>query len=476
MKNYMFDIVIIGAGVSGCSVARELSKYKLNIAVLEKNEDVCTGTSKANSGIVHAGFDAEPDSLMAKLNVKGNAMMDKLSKDLDFDFQRIGSLVVCNSQGDTQILYKLKEQGEKNGVKGLQILDREELFSLEPNLADNSQLALFAPSGGIVCPFSFNIALAENAFENGVQFFFNTPVDSVSKDENGYEIKSNDKTFSTKCVVNAAGVYADVIHNMISDERIEIIPRKGEYMLLDKSENGYVKHTVFTLPSKYGKGVLVSPTTHGNIIVGPTANDIDDKEYTDTTAEGLKEVRTKANAMMKNLPLNKVITSFAGIRAHEKRHDFRIEEVKGAPLFFDCAAIESPGLSSAPAIGEYLCNMICKKLNPEKKDNFISKRKGILNPFTLSKEEFSALVKEKPEYGKVVCRCESVTEGQIIDAIKRPLGAKTIDGIKRRTRAGLGRCQSGFCLPKTLEILSRETGMEITEIDKCGENSEFLQD
>lgn len=476
MNNYMFDIVIIGAGVSGCAIARELSKYKLNIAVLEKNEDICTGTSKANSGIVHAGFDAEPDSLMAKLNVKGNAMMDKLSKDLDFDFQRIGSLVVCNSQGEREVLDKLKEQGEKNGVEGLRILNREELFSLEPNLSDDSQLALFAPSGGIVYPFSINLAFAENAFENGVQFFFNTPVCSVSKDEKGYVIKSNDKTFFSKCVVNAAGVYADVIHNMISDEKIKIIPRKGEYMLLDKSENGYVNHTVFTLPNEFGKGVLVSPTTHGNIIIGPTANDIDDKEYTDTTAEGLEEVRTKATAMMKNLPLNKVITSFAGIRAHEKRHDFRIEEVKGAPLFFDCAAIESPGLSSAPAIGEYLCDMICEKLGPEKKDNFISKRKGILNPFMLSKEEFSALVKEKPEYGKVVCRCESVTEGQIIDAIKRPLGAKTIDGIKRRTRAGMGRCQSGFCLPRTLEILAQETGMKITEIDKCGENSEFLQD
>lgn len=472
----MFDIAVIGAGVSGCAVARELSKYKLNIAVLEKNEDVCTGTSKANSGIVHAGFDAEPDSLMAKLNVKGNAMMDKLSKDLDFDFQRIGSLVVCNSQDKEEVIYKLKEQGEKNGVKGLRILNREELFSIEPNLADDSHLALFAPSGGIVCPFSFNIALAENAFENGVQFFFNTLVDNVIKDENGYVIKSNGKKFTAKCVVNAAGVYADVIHNMVSNEEIEIIPRKGEYMLLDKSENGYVKHTVFTLPSKFGKGVLVSPTTHGNIIVGPTANDIDDKEYTDTTADGLQEVRTKANSMMKNLPLNKVITSFAGIRAHEKRHDFRIEEVKGVPLFFDCAAIESPGLSSALAIGEYLCDMICEKLNPEKKDNFISKRKGILNPFTLSKEEFTSLVKEKPEYGKVVCRCESVTEGQIIDAIKRPLGAKTIDGIKRRTRAGLGRCQSGFCLPRTLEILAQETGMNITEITKCGENSEFLQE
>lgn len=476
MKNYMFDVAIIGAGVSGCAVARELSKYKLNIAVLEKNEDVCTGTSKANSGIVHAGFDAEPDSLMAKLNVKGNEMMDKFSKDLDFDFQRIGSLVVCNSQDNTEILYQLKEQGEKNGVKGLRILNREELFSLEPNLADDSHLALFAPSGGIVCPFSFNIALAENAFENGVQFFFDSPVDAVSKDENGYVIKSKDKIFSAKCVVNAAGVYADVIHNMVSDEKIEIIPRKGEYMLLDKSENGYVNHTVFTLPNNFGKGVLVSPTAHGNILVGPTANDIDDKEYTDTTSDGLQEVREKANAMMKNLPLNKVITSFAGLRAHEKRHDFRIEEVKDAPFFFDCAAIESPGLSSALAIGEYLCNMICEKLNPEKKDNFISKRKGILNPFTLSKEEFSALVKEKPEYGKVVCRCESITEGQIIDAIKRPLGARTIDGIKRRTRAGMGRCQSGFCLPRTLEILAQETGMDITEITKCGENSEFLQE
>lgn len=472
----MYDVVIIGSGVSGCAIARELSKYNLKIAVLEKNDDVCTGTSKANSGIVHAGFDAKPGSLMAKLNVRGNEIMDKLSTDLDFEFERIGALVICYSKDDVDGLEKLKEQGKINGVKGLRIIDKKELLEIEPNVTDEAYAALYAPTSGVVCPFGFNIALAENAYANGVEFFLNCEVLSITKDDDGYTVNSKNKSFSAKCVVNAAGVYADAIHNMVSKNKIEIIPRKGEYVLLDRNVTDYVFHTVFTLPGKYGKGVLVTTTAHGNILIGPNANDIDDKEHTYTTADGLSEVIDKANAMMKDLPLSQIINSFAGLRAHETRHDFRIEEVEDAPYFFDCAAIESPGLTSACAIGEYLSNMIVEKLSPTKKENFISKRKGVLNPFKLSKEDFTKLVKEKPEYGNIVCRCEKVTEGQIIDAIKRPLGARTIDGIKRRTRQGMGRCQSSFCFPKTLKILARETGTIIKNLTKNGEGSQYLED
>ncbi|NCB91320.1 MAG: FAD/NAD(P)-binding oxidoreductase [Clostridia bacterium] len=471
----MYDVVIIGAGVSGSATARELSRYKLNIKVVEKGEDVCSGTSKANSGIVHAGFDAEPGSMMAKLNVKGNAMMESLAKELDFPFQRIGSLVLCFHEEDRPKLEAMKEQGEKNQVPGLRIIEAEELRKMEPNISPDAVAALHAPSGGIVCPFGLNIALAENACVNGVEFQFDTQVESIEKTEGGFLLKTNQGDIIAKCVVNAAGVYADQFHNMISEEKIHIVARKGEYYLLDKSAADHVSHTIFQLPGKYGKGVLVTPTTHGNLLVGPTAKDIEDKEGTNTTTEGMSEVGQKAQKSVVNLPLRQVITSFAGLRAHEEGHDFIIKEVEDAPGFFDCAGIESPGLTSAPAIGEEMAELIFKKLKPEKKEEFISHRKGILNPRLLSKEEWKNLVKEQPSYGTVICRCESITEGEIIDAIHRPLGAKSLDGVKRRTRAGMGRCQSGFCSPRTMEILSRELKVPMESLTKCGGGSNIIQ-
>lgn len=476
----MYDVAIIGAGVVGCAIARELSKYHVNACVIDREEDVCCGTSKANSAIIHAGFDATPGKLKARLNVQGNAMMDQLSKDLDIPFQRNGSLVVCTKDQNREDLEKLLEKGKANGVPDLRILEREELLALEPNLSDDITCALLAPTGGIVCPFHMTIAFAENAYTNGVEFFLNTEVRKIHKTSNGYQLevlkKETDITelMVAKTIINAAGVYADFFHNMVSSQPLHITARKGEYMLLDKTVGTHVSHTIFQLPGKMGKGVLVTPTVHGNLLVGPTAADIENKEGVNTTAEGLDTLSQKAGISVKNLPLRQVITSFAGLRAHEDQDDFVIGEAADAEGFFDAAGIESPGLSSAPAIGVMVAEMVAAKLNLNENPDFIGIRNGILNPNTLSMEERNKLIKEKPAYGNIICRCEMITEGEIIDAIRRPLGARSLDAVKRRTRAGMGRCQSGFCSPRTMEILEREVPMSMFDITKNGGRSTFV--
>lgn len=469
-----YDVIIIGGGVAGAASARELSRYKVKACVIEKEEDVCCGTSKANSAIVHAGYDAANGSLMAKLNVRGNQMMEELSKELDFPFKKNGSLVVCLQEEDMPNLQALYDRGIVNGVKGLCILNREEVLEMEPNLSEDVYAALYAPTAGIVCPFQLNIALAENANRNGVEFKFHTEVKEIKKIDGGYELITNQGVYRTKCVVNAAGVYADEIHNMVSEHKIHITARRGDYCLLDKSTGNHVSKTIFALPGKYGKGVLVAPTIHGNLIVGPTAIDVEDKEGTNTTREGMDELIQKAGMNVKNLPMRQVITSFAGLRAHEDHHEFIIEEVEDAKGFIDCAGIESPGLTSCPAIGEMVADIVSEKMQLEKKDDFIAERKGILDPNTLSKEERVALIKKNPAYGNIICRCEMVTEGEILDAIHRPLGAKSLDGVKRRTREGMGRCQAGFCSPRTMEILARECNMSMFDITKSGGNSKIV--
>lgn len=470
----MYDVIIIGGGVSGAAAARELSRYQVRACVLEKEEDICCGTSKANSAIVHAGYDAAPGSLMARLNVKGNEMMEQLSKDLDFPFRRIGSLVICLNEEDMPKLRELYEKGQKNGVKGLRILSGEEAKAMEPNLNDQVYAALYAPTAGIVCPFGLNIALAENAYENGIEFHFRTEVEDIVKIDGGYELHTNKGTFRTRYVVNAAGVYADRFHNMVSQKKIHITPRKGEYCLLDKSAGQHVSRTIFSLPTKYGKGVLVTPTVHGNLLLGPTANDIENKEGTNTTREGLDEVIKKAGQSVKDLPMRQVITSFAGLRAHEDGSEFIIGEVEDAEGFIDCAGIESPGLTSCPAVGEMVAQILKENMGLQEKEEFISTRKGILDPNSLSKEEHAELIKKEPAYGNIICRCEMITEGEILDAIHRPLGAKSLDGVKRRTRAGMGRCQSGFCSPRIMEILARELGTSMSDITKSGGDSRIV--
>ena len=470
----MYDVVIIGAGVSGSASARELSRYKVNACVIEKTEDVCSGTSKANSGIVHAGFDAPEGSLMAKLNVEGNLMMEELSKELDFPFKKNGSLVICLSEEDMPKLKELYDRGIRNGVKELKILNKEEVLELEPNITDDVYAALYAPTGGIVCPFGLNIALAENANTNGIEFRFNTEAQDIEKIDGGFIIKTNQGDIKTKYIVNAAGVYADKFHNMVSQNKINITARKGEYCLLDKTAGNHVSRTIFALPGKMGKGVLVSPTAHGNLIVGPTSTDIDDKEGVNTTREGLDTVIGKSSMNVKNIPMRQVITSFSGLRAHEDNHEFIIKELEDAKGFIDCAGIESPGLTSSPAIGKMVADILKEKLNLEENPNFIGTRKGILDPNILSLEERNQLIKEQPAYGNIICRCEMITEGEIIDAIRRPLGAKSLDGVKRRTRAGMGRCQAGFCSPKTMEILERELSISMFDITKAGGESNMV--
>ncbi|WP_026495282.1 NAD(P)/FAD-dependent oxidoreductase [Butyrivibrio sp. WCD3002] len=471
----MYDVIIIGAGVSGSAVAREVSRYNVSACVLEKCEDVCEGTSKANSAIVHAGFDAEEGSLMAKLNVEGNEMMDQLSRDLDIPFKRNGSLVVCVHKEEIDGLKTLYDRGVKNGVKGLKILTREEALEMEPNLSDDVEGALYAPTGGIVCPFELNIAMAENANMNGVEFRFNTEVEDIKKGEDGlFHIRTNNGEYISKVVVNAAGVYADKIHNMVSADKMHIIERRGDYLLLDKEVGNYVSHTIFPQPTKYGKGVLVTPTVHGNLLVGPTAIDLENKEGNNTTAAGLNEVTAKASENVKNLPLRNVITSFAGLRAHLERHEFVIEEVKDAKGFIDVAGIESPGLTASPAIGKMVGDMLKDMMGLTEKSDWIATRKGIKSTEGLSIDEMNALIKENPAYGTIVCRCESITEGEILDAIHRPLGARSLDGVKRRTRAGMGRCQAGFCSPRTMEIINRELGLSYEKITKSGGKSNII--
>ncbi len=470
----MYDIIIIGAGVSGCAAARELSRYQANICVVDKEEDVCAGTSKANSAIVHAGFDAAAGSLMAKLNVLGSEMMEDLSKELDFPYKRNGALVACTHEEDMDKLQELLERGIKNGVKDLRIVDKKEAHELEPNLSDNVVAALYAPTGAIVCPFGLTIALAENAATNGVEFKLNTEVTDIVRNGENWIVKTDKGDLETKVVVNAAGVYADTFHNMVSADKIHITARRGDYCLLDKTAGDHVSHTVFQLPGKYGKGVLVTPTVHGNLLVGPTAVDVEDKESTATTRDGLDELTKKAGQAVANIPMRQVITSFAGLRAHEDGHEFIIEEVKDAKGFVDVAGIESPGLSSAPAIGVMVKDIVAKMLDLKEDPDFVPVRKGLLNPWEMDNEERTKLIKEQPAYGNIICRCEMVTEGEILDAIHRPVGARSLDGVKRRTRAGMGRCQAGFCSPRTMEILARELGMDMADITKCGGDSKFI--
>lgn len=495
----MLDVAIIGAGVTGCAIARELSRYQLNVCVIESSEDVCCGTSKANSAIIHAGYDAAAGSLKARFNVEGNKMMDKIADELDIHFRRIGSLVVMFEGDDRADLEKLYERGIKNGVEGMRIIEKDELRSMEPNIADDAVAALYAPSAGIVCPFGMTVAYAENAYDNGVKFIFNTRVTQITKKDGLYEITATETfdparikdregfngsedfenaasgrrqvSFTAKAVVNAAGVYADEIHNMVSSCRFEIKARRGCYFLLDKNAGNYAGHVVFTLPNRMGKGILTAPTVHGNLIIGPDALDTDDKESTCTTAEELDRVRAGVCRNFKNPPMKSVITSFAGLRAHEKDGDFIIGECADAEYFFDCAGIESPGLSAAPAIGVYVAGLVARKLKAEAKKDFDPIRKGIVEASKLSFEERNELIAKNPAYGNIICRCEGISEGEIIDSIKRSVGATTLDGVKRRVRAGMGRCQAGFCSPRTMEIISRELGIPLKAVRKSGSGS-----
>lgn len=489
----MFDAIIVGAGVIGCSVARYLSAYQVNVLVLEKEVDVCCKTSKANSGLVHAGFDAKPGTLKAEYNRKGSAMMEGVCKELEVDYKPSGALVVAFNQEEIKVLESLREQGIRNQIEGLSILTKEELQRLEPNLSAQTVAGLYAQTAGLVCPFGLTIAFAENANMNGAEFVFEQEVidiqriDGKSREEDsgnhsGYRIITQGpdqkrQEYSARVIINCAGVHSDLIHGMVSKVPYKIVARKGEYALLDKEVSSLVSRPIFRVPGPMGKGILVTPTVHGNCMLGPTALEQEVREDEETTEMGMKQVLEGARQTLGEAAgklTRQVITSFAGVRAHEVGGDFVLGEVEDVPFFINALGIESPGLTAAPAIGKDLAEMAARMLQAPLKTDFIPYRARILQFEGLSEQEKEKLCKIKPEYGNIICRCEMITEGEILDAIHRPLGARSLDGIKRRVRAGSGRCQGGFCSPKIVEILAKECHLKVTEITKNGTGSPIL--
>lgn len=470
-----YDVAVIGAGVIGALTARELSKYNLKTVLIEATNDVAMGASKANSGIVHAGFDAKPGTLKAQLNVKGCAMMEGLCKKLSVPYKKNGSLVVAFSEDEMNTIKELYDRGIANGVPDLYILNKEELKSIEPNLSDEVYGALDARSAGIVCPYELTIAATENAVVNGVEFVRNFKVSSLEFNDGVFEIRCGDNIINAKYVVNAAGAHSDEISQMIGDNSVELIIRRGEYFILDKAVGNTVSHTIFQCPTKMGKGILVSPTVDGNLLIGPTADDIDDKENIATTAEGLANIKKYAVKSCPSVSTRNAITSFTGLRAHPVNDDFILGPSKICDHFIHASGIESPGLTSAPAIAQYLVDMIIDSIGDVKiNDSFDGSREDVFRFRHATDEERAEAIAKNPAYGRIVCRCETITEGEIIDAIKAPAGARDVDGVKRRTRAGMGRCQGGFCGSKVVEILARELGMNLNDITKFGSDSKIL--
>ena len=473
----MYDIAIIGAGVIGTAIARELSRYNHSIILIEKGNDVSLGTTKANSAIVHAGYDAPATSLKGIMNVKGNAMYDLVCKELDVPFKRIGSLVVAHDDEEDETLKGLLENGNKLGVPGLQILDATEVRRREPELKEDITSALFAPSAGIVEPWELAIAYCENAMDNGAELRLNFEVEAIERTEAGYKIRSQEGCIEAKTIINAAGVYADAIYNMVATSHFKIKPRRGQYYLLDKTAGHLVNHVIFPCPSKLGKGILIAPTIDGNIIVGPDSQDLgdDDKEMVNTTGDRLQYIKETAGAICDHIPYRLNITTFAGLRAEPSTGDFIIEASDKVPAFINVAGIKSPGLSSAPAIAERVVELYTEQnskieLNP----SFNPIRRPRIKMDDLSIDEKNEIISKDERYGRIICRCEMITEGEIVDAIHRNAGGRTLNGLKRRVRPGAGRCQGGFCGPRVMEILTRELGEEITHIVQEGKNAYIL--
>jgi len=471
----IYDIAVIGAGVVGALTARELTKYNLKVALIEKDSDVAMGTSKANSAIVHAGFDAKTGTLKAKLNVRGCEIMQSVCEDLGVHFKRKNSLVCAFDDEETLHLQELKERGEANGVPGLKIISGDKLFVMEPNLSREVKAALNAPTAGIVCPYFLTVAAAENAVLNGCDLILDFNVNEIVKSQDHISVKSSDsREIKAKYIVNSAGLYSDEIARMCGDEDFGIIPRKGEYMLMDKNAGSLVNSTLFAVPSDKGKGILISPTADGNLIVGPNAT-AGEKDNVSTTSEGLAEIEQSAKRLIPNLNMRQVITSFAGVRSTPKNHDFNIIPSKNMPEVLHLAGIESPGLASSPAIAEYAAGMLkdmgLKLIENAGFDPKVIRRKAFRD---MTDAERAEAIKENKLYSKIICRCETVTEAEIVGFIHSLCPAKNIDAIKRRSRAGMGRCQGGFCSPRVVEILSRELGIDMTAVTKQGGRSYIL--
>lgn len=478
-----YDFAIVGAGVCGAWIAYELSKRDVSVVVLEKESDVCMGTSKANSAIVHAGYDPMPGSLMARLNVRGNELIRHVHDEMAIPFKQVGSLVVAFDDEGLGVIRKLYERGVSNGVPDLVLLSEEETLAREPNLSNECKGSLFAPTGGICSPFELTAAPMEVAMENGVELVRSFELSKVERrmQLNGDDVLVLNDCIETSCVINAAGVRSAEIAALFGDGSFKIHPRKGEYSLLDSNVGGLVSHVIFQPPTSLGKGVLVTPTVDGNILVGPTAQDIRDCDDTTTTTTGQKRVFESARVSVPSVSERDVITSFAGVRAVSDfrnasgDEDFVIGFSKVDGLF-NVAGICSPGLTSAPAIGEYVVEQLeGRGLVGSFKSRYETGRK-VVRFMALDDDGKRAAIKDNPLYGRVICRCEGVTEGEIVDSIRRPCGAVDMDGVKRRVRAGMGRCQGGFCAPRVMEILSRELGVPYTQVTKFGRGSWMVQD
>ena len=470
----MTDILIIGGGVIGCAVARLLSAYEADITLVERGADVAEGASKANSGIVHAGFDAKPGTLKAKYNVEGSRVYADFCREVNAPYGQPGALVLAFTPEEEQTVRALYAQGLQNGVPALRLLSGAEALELEPNLNPEVKLALLAPTSGLTSPYELTCALADHAAVNGVRFQLETEVTTIIKTDFGYRAETNRGPIDCKTLVLCVGTAAGTLHNQIGSRKLTITPRKGEYYLLDHTTPLLFTSTIFQAPTKMGKGVLVSPTVHGNLLLGPTAQDVTDPLDVSTTADQLRAVTEKARLTWPRQNLRGTITTFAGVRAHEAGDDFVIGAVEGAPGAYEAAGIESPGLSAAPAIARALAEQIAGETGLAKKADWKAAPSREKPFYAMSTAERSAAVAKDPQYGQIICRCEQVTEAEIRAAIHRPVGARTIDAVKRRTRAGMGRCQGGFCSPRVLEILSQELGIDPTEVTKNGGESRLL--
>ncbi len=473
-----FDVVVIGSGVVGALTARELSRYDLSVCLLEKENDVAAGASRANSGIVHGGFDPIPGTKKAALNLRGAAMMPALTAELGVSYRNNGSLVLAFSDEEMQHVHRLYDRGITNGVSGLSLLSRDEVLALEPNVSPEVVGALRCTTSGIVCPYGLTIAAVGNAMDNGVKLICNFEVDGICHTADGYVIYSGDRKVESDYIVNCAGLFADRIAAMVGDDRYELIPRMGEYMLLDRSEGNLCSHTLFQVPTAAGKGILVSPTADGNILVGPTSVEVQnrDRNHRDTSAKGLETIRRAALKSVPGIPWRQIITSFTGLRASLKDgDDFVIEKSRMEPRVVHAIGIDSPGLSSAPAIAKELVKLLKKQgLKLKEKKDFCGTRLSYRHFSHLSDEEKNEMIAKDPAYGHVVCRCEVVTEGEIRAAIRRNPPARSLDAVKRRVRTTMGRCQGGFCTTYITEILAEELGIEQTEVNKFGKGSELL--
>lgn len=469
----MFDVAIIGCGIVGASLAYRLARYDLKTVVLEAQNDVSMGTTKANSGIIHAGYDPAPGTLMAELNLQGNILARELCEKLHIPYKQIGSLVLAFSDTELQTVQKLYDRGLANGVPGLQILSSAQVKELEPNIADTVVGALYAPTAGVVSPWDYALAQAEVAVQNGVQLRLSQEVAQIIAVDEGYKILTNTGELTAKFVINAAGVHADKIHNMVAEPEFKILPNKGEYYLLDKEEGSRVNHVVFQCPSAVGKGVLVSPTAHGNLIVGPDAQDTK-ADDTATSGFGLNFVRQSAVKSVPNINFRANIRNFAGVRAASDHEDFIITFAKGQERFIDVAGIKSPGLTAAPAIAIMVEKMLAAAGLPlNAKQKFIDER-PIIRFNELSAQQKAELTAKDPAYGRVICRCETITEGEIMAALHGVIPPVSVDGVKRRTNAGMGRCQGGFCGPRVLELIAKTQKRDYCEIDQDGEGTNIL--